>query len=141
MDSAGNSQGQELDPQLDENGFPQNDEYLIAQGLTPSALNREYLNLQDEYNQFLQAVMNPQTRAQALAAFDQQLAQGRPQFPGQPGQPLPPGQDYSQALRAIQSGVNPPDGSLLQNFNQLPPEQLAIGLLQNLSEYLPPELY
>lgn len=127
---------------MDEHGFPQNDEYLIAQGLTPSALNREYLTLQDEYQQFLNAVMNPQTRAQTLANFDRQLAENRPQFPGQPGQPLPPGgQDYSQAMRAIQSGVNPPDGSLLQSFNQLPPDQLAYGLLQSLSDYLPPELY
>lgn len=124
---------------MDEDGFPQSDEYLAGQGLTLSQLNREYVSLEEEYNGFLEAVMDPQTRAQALQVFDQQLAQYRAQFPTQPGQPLPPGQDYQQAFNRFASGVNPPDGSMLQAANQIPPEMLAVGILQNLADYLPPQ--
>lgn len=105
-------------------------------------LNREFVSLQEEYSGFLEAIMNPQTRAATLAEFDRAIAQqggGRAQFPTAPGQPMPPGQNYQQALQQFASGVNPPDGSLLQAANQIPPELLAMGILQTMSEYLPPQ--
>jgi hypothetical protein len=82
--------------------------------------------------------MNPQTRQQALAEFDRQISQsgGRAQFPTAPGQPLQ-GADYSQALRVLQSGINPPDGAALQALNQIPSEVIATGILNSLSDYWP----
>lgn len=130
----------DIDPQLDEDGFPTNEEFLRQQ-FSLTDLNREFVTLQEEYQNFLQLIQDPSTRAQVLANFDQQLQQGRPQFPTAPGQPMPYGQqgDYSQALQQFTQGVNPPDGSLYQAANQIPPEVLAMGLLQTLSEYLPPQ--
>lgn len=126
---------------MDDDGFPTNEEFL-KQHFSLKDLNREYVTLQDEYQQFLELVQNPATRAQVLAQFDQELqqqqGQQRPQFPTAPGQPMGYGQgDYSQALNQFVQGVNPPDGSLQTALNQIPPDVLAMGILQTLSEYMP----
>lgn len=110
---------------------------MSDQGLSLSGLNRELLTTQDEYNQFLAAIINPETRSQTLAAFDKQLAEQRPQFPPAPGQPVPTKLDHQDALNRLAAGFNPPDGSMLAAANEIPSDVLAAGILQNLAQYLP----
>jgi hypothetical protein len=70
-----------------------NEEYLRSQGLDLPTLNREYLTQQEQMNQLLQVMSDPQTRNQFLAEYDrlQSQSQGqsaqRPAFPGQQQSP------------------------------------------------------
>lgn len=74
------SEGAEISPDLDEDGFPKNDEYLQQQGLTLSELNRAYVQQQEESQQatdFITALTqaDPQTAMQMIEQFQQTYQQ------------------------------------------------------------------
>jgi len=106
-----------VDPQLDDLGFPTNDEYLRENGLTLTDLNRAYVQQQDEYqalqqdfqgvDSFLEQLLSPdpQVVQQALMAFRENAAQM--QQKGQQGNPPQSQQGYPQQPPQTQA---PPQG-------------------------------
>lgn len=73
---------------MDEHGFPRNEEYLRAQGLSLADLNREYVQQQQQLEQLQQVMSDPQMRSQFLAEYDRAMGvQQRQTFPGQSGSP------------------------------------------------------
>lgn len=121
---------QQVDPAVDANGFPTNEEYLRSQGLNLVDANRALVETQQQQQELLQVLSDPQMRQQFFQEYDRALQQNaqnaRPDYPGGGRGPdlyVPTSNqdveywwNHFQQLSAL--GL-PPNGARLQRGQQL----------------------
>lgn len=133
----------DLDPQVDENGFPTNPAYLEAQGLSVVDLNRAYVEANDQMaetnqrmDQLLQVLSDPAARAQFFEEYDRQMYANQPPSQPQPGQypgsypqagQYPPQQGSYPTQRPTFPGGNPYDQHVAADPRQALDRALGFG--------------